>query len=205
MERLSESCVVGLFSQSARQRITILADIVECHLLKNCSVPWECIYKVISQNAERVLFERLATPRPPPKVVLKSSWQTQQQQQQQQQDTTEKCICPQLGPVWGNSTEDSETYRSRKLFRSDVSNITHVEEKPEFKVDLRIEGNVRDVILKDEERMGQMQETVENLRKGSYRKSVWEHLRKPENPMIFSVECRRILHELGNIKLHELG
>ena len=43
------------------------------------SVPSECIYKVISRNGERVLFERLATPRPPPKVVLKSSWQTQQQ------------------------------------------------------------------------------------------------------------------------------
>ena len=37
------------------------------------SVPPECIYKVISRNGERVLFERLATPRLPPKVVLASS------------------------------------------------------------------------------------------------------------------------------------
>ena len=45
-----------------------------------CSVPPECIHKVISRNGVRVLFERLATRRPPPKVVLKS-WQTQKQQQ----------------------------------------------------------------------------------------------------------------------------
>ena len=39
---------------------------------------------MISQNGDRVLFERLATPRPAPKVTLKSNWLVQQQQQQQQ-------------------------------------------------------------------------------------------------------------------------
>ena len=54
----------------------------------------------------------------------------------------------------GNSTEESETSRNRKVLRSDVPNIAHVEEKLEFKVDLRIEGIAHDVILKDEERLG---------------------------------------------------
>ena len=140
------------------------------------SVPPECIYKVISPGGERVLFERLATPRPPPKVVLKSSWQTQQQQPARR---FRECISSQLETICGyfgegkmknnpgNSTEESETSRNRKLLRSDVPYITHVEEKPEFKVDHRIEVIAHNVILKDEERMGQIQEVVEKLRTDS--------------------------------------
>ena len=44
------------------------------------TVPGDCIDRVISQNGDRVLFQRLATSRPPPKVTLKSHWQIQQQQ-----------------------------------------------------------------------------------------------------------------------------
>ena len=36
-----------------------------------------CIYKVISQNGDRTLFERLSTPAP--RVTLRSRWQPQQQ------------------------------------------------------------------------------------------------------------------------------
>ena len=46
-------------------------------------VPADCINKVTSQNGDRILFERLSTPRPAPKDTLKSTWQSQQQQQQQ--------------------------------------------------------------------------------------------------------------------------
>ena len=48
-------------------------------------MPADCIYKVISQQRERTLFERLSTPRPAPKTALKSAWQSQRQEQQQQQ------------------------------------------------------------------------------------------------------------------------
>ena len=84
----------------------------------------------------------------------------QQQQQQQQQDTSGSASArswTQSAEIWvkeemknnpGNSTEESETSRSRKLLRSDVPNITDVEEKPELKVD--IEGVAHDLILKDE-------------------------------------------------------
>ena len=44
------------------------------------NVPGECIHKVISRNGDRVLFERIATPRPATKVTLKSNWRLQQQQ-----------------------------------------------------------------------------------------------------------------------------
>ena len=42
------------------------------------------IDRVTAQDGDRVLFERLATPRPAPKVTLKRNWQSQQQQQEQQ-------------------------------------------------------------------------------------------------------------------------
>ena len=60
----------------------------------------------------------------------------------------------------GNPTEDQELSRIRKLYAQDESTVA--KEDPEFKVDLRIEGIAHDVILKDEERMGKIQEVVEN-------------------------------------------
>ena len=54
-------------------------------IITNTTVPGDCIDRVTSQNGDRVLFERLAKPRPALKVTLKSHWQTQQQQQQQPQ------------------------------------------------------------------------------------------------------------------------
>ena len=55
-----------------------------CHLQSSpmTLLPGDCIYRVIFQHGDRVLFERLAT-RPAPKVTLKSSWLVQKQQQQQ--------------------------------------------------------------------------------------------------------------------------
>ena len=102
----------------------------------------------------------------------------------------------------GNPTEDPEVYRIRKLH---AQNESTVDKEPEFKVDLRIEGVAHDVILKDEEPMGKIQQVVENSRKGSYTKPLREDLRKPENSMIFSEESSRIIHELGNIEVYEIG
>ena len=47
------------------------------------TVPGDCIDRVTIQNGDRLLFERLAIPRPAPKVTLKSNWLVQQQQPQQ--------------------------------------------------------------------------------------------------------------------------
>ena len=63
----------------------------------------------------------------------------------------------------GNPRVNPELLCVRKLKRSAES---LVEKEPEFKVDLRIEGIAQDVILKDEERMGKIQEEVERLRRG---------------------------------------
>ena len=64
-----------------------------------------------------------------------------------------------FGEDAGKPTENSETSRS---WKQNCEKDSSVEEKPEFLVDLRIEGIAHDVILKDEERMGQVQVVVEN-------------------------------------------
>ena len=60
----------------------------------------------------------------------------------------------------GNPTYNPGLPGVRKLKRSTESPVE--KEEPESKVDLRIEGIAQDVILEDEERMGQIQEEVEN-------------------------------------------
>ena len=49
-------------------------------IIVHSPVPAGCIYKVISRNGDRILLERLSTPRPAPKVTLKRYWHSQQQQ-----------------------------------------------------------------------------------------------------------------------------
>ena len=66
-----------------------------------------------------------------------------------------------------------------------------VEQKPNFKVHLRVEGVPEDVILKDEEQMKQINETVEKLKEGS--KSVLDDLENVD--MIFSEESSRVIYD----------
>ena len=77
----------------------------------------------------------------------------------------------------GNPTDNLELTSARE--RSTESLVE--KEESEFKVDLRIEGIAQNVMLKDEERMGKIQEAVEKFRNGSHTKSILEDLEKPEN------------------------
>ena len=168
------------------------------------SVPADCIYKVISQKGKRTLFERLSTLRPAPKIALKGAWQSQQQQQQQ--DTSESASSRRKlvqREEQGNPTDIPELPSARKLKRSTGSLVQ--EEQPESKVDLRIEGHAQDVILEDEERMGHIQEVVEKLEMVftlNLFLKIWE---SQKNSMMFSEESSRTVHEMGNIKLYQLG
>ena len=45
--------------------------------MTHATIPGDCIDRVTSQNGDRVLCERLETPRPTPKVTLKQNWQSQ--------------------------------------------------------------------------------------------------------------------------------
>ena len=43
------------------------------------SVPNLCIERVVSDNGDRILSQRILTPRPEPKVTLRNTWRSQQQ------------------------------------------------------------------------------------------------------------------------------
>ena len=94
------------------------------------SMPPECIYKVISRHGERVLFEIRDASTSTKSCALKRSWQTQQQQgtsgsasARSWKQSAEILVKEEMKKNPGNSTEQSETSRSRKLLRSDVPNI----------------------------------------------------------------------------------
>ena len=83
-------------------------------IITHTTVPGDCTYGVISQNGDRVPFERLATPRPAPKVTLKSSWHTQQQQ-------------PTLKEGVNSISKEIETWESKAGVRDETKNATEVE------------------------------------------------------------------------------
>ena len=104
----------------------------------------DCICKVISQNGDRILFERLSTPRPAPKVTLKSNWQSRQQQQQQQS------ICDDVTSTRRLVRETSGVaQRMIKLVQGDLYEILSqlLRKKPQFDIDLRVAGVSQDVYL----------------------------------------------------------
>ena len=49
-------------------------------IMTYASILGDCIDRVTSQDGDRVIFERLETPRLAPKVTLNKNWQSQQQQ-----------------------------------------------------------------------------------------------------------------------------
>ena len=84
-------------------------------IITHATVPGDCIYRVISQNGDRVLFERLATPRPAPKVTLKSKWHTQQQQQLTLMEGVNRI------------SKEIATWESKEGVRDETKNATEVE------------------------------------------------------------------------------
>ena len=78
----------------------------------------DCIDRVTSQNRDRAIFERLATPRPALQVTLKSNWLSQQQQQPQQ-PTFEEGV--------NSSWKQRATWESKAGVRDETKNATEVE------------------------------------------------------------------------------
>ena len=131
----------------------------------------------MSQNGDRILIGRLSTPRPAPKVTLNSNWQSQKQQS----------LC------------DDVSTSTRRLVRDPEP---AVEKKPQFEIDLRVEGVSQGGILQDEEKMKEINEKLEKLKMGSGTKSIHNDLSKGR--MIFREETSRAINEMGNMELIEL-
>ena len=70
------------FSPSTTEGTTVLANKISCHTSVQLCAGRLHLQSDFSKR-DRILDERLSTPRLAPKMVLKSVWQSQQQQQQQ--------------------------------------------------------------------------------------------------------------------------
>ena len=68
--------------------------------------------------------------------------------------------------------------------------VSTVDRKPQFEIDLRVEGVSQDAILQDEEKMKEINKKLEKLRIGSCTKSFRNDLKRKGN-MIFSEESNR--------------
>ena len=56
-------------------------------IMTYATIPGDCIDRVTSQDGDRIVFERLETPRPAPEVTLKMNGHSQQQHQHSTSDT----------------------------------------------------------------------------------------------------------------------
>ena len=102
--------------------------------------------------------------------------------------------------IKGNTTD---TQFSTSIWKQMRDTEALVDEKPEFEIDLRVEGVPQGAILKHEEQMKEISEKLKKLKFGSCTKSNRDDL-KQEGNVIFIEESSRVLYEKGNMELFEL-
>ena len=123
------------------------------------TVPRDCNDRVTSQNGDRVLFERLATPKPPSKVTSKSYWQIQQQQQQQPQQ-------PKLEDDTQSVWKQCATLESRAGVRDDAKHATERRATRQL-VQITFEAKDDTHLTVKEELIDTMTEDIERIQIGS--------------------------------------
>ena len=87
---------------------------------------------------------------------------------------------------------------SRKLVRNSVS---LVDKKPQFEIDLRVEGVPQDAILEDEEQMEEVNKKLENFAKWTMHKIAFVTIWRKRVIWSSSEESSRAIHEMGNLEL----
>ena len=109
--------------------------------------------------------------------------------------STRKLVTDQTGTrdVRGYATDDRTCTRKLEPF---------VDKKPQFEIDLRMEGLSQDAMLQDEAKMNDINEKLEKFKMGSCAKSIRNDLSKGK--MIVSEETSRAIYEMGNMELIDL-
>ena len=164
-------------------------------IITYATVTGDCNYRVISQNGDRVFFERLATPRPAPKITLKSSWRTQQQQ-------------PFLEKGVNSICKQRATWESRAGVREDTKHVTSMEiaagnsMRTVSTVDVGTHLSEQEVITDAFSNNEANAQGIERVKIGSNKICVREDL--ATDKMVFSKESRRAVFELGSVGLIEL-
>ena len=150
----------------------------------------------IRLSGDRVIFERLATPRLAPKVTFLSNWRTQQQQQQQpQQPILDKDVTS----IW----KQRATWESR--VRDDTKHATEVEQASRKLVRATSEADVGTHLSEKEVIADAFSSECSRCRTwkiGSNKICFREGLAMEK--MVFSKESSRAIFEMGNVELIEL-
>ena len=178
-----------------QSRCGLLDKIKDCdsdrqHHLQSSLTPQcqeDCIDRVTSQNGDRVIFERLAAPRPAPKVTLKSYWQTQQQHQQQPQQPTLEDDVP---SIW----KQRATWESRARVRDDAKHAMEAERAPRKLVLAPSEA-----VTGEEAPTDTNTKEIERIKIGSNKICIREDQAKEK--MVFSKETSHAISEMGNEEL----
>ena len=171
------------------------------------TIPGDCIDCMTAQNGDRVLFERLATPRPAPKVTLKRNWQSQQQQQEQRpQQLISHTDVP---SIW----KQRATWESKAEVQDDSKHIAEVDQAPgnrqQFTSQLNVDTHLSDkevsknALVKNEAVKEELTDTnteaIERIKLGLNKICFREDLK-----MVPSQESSHAIFEMGNVELIEL-
>ena len=146
LQTKSRCCVLYKISRAQDQGLQFWQT--KSHaIIVHSPVPANCICWVISQNGDRILIERLSTPRPAPKVTLKSNWQSQKQQQQQQSTCDDVTSTRRLVRESQSGTRDVRGYTTDDqigTWRPVRALERAVDKKPKFESDFWVEGVPKD-------------------------------------------------------------
>ena len=151
-------------------------------------MPGDCIDRVISKSGDRVIFERLATPRPP-KVALKSNKLTLQPQQPTLEEGVNSC--------W----KQHATWESKAGVRDETKNTTEVETASRklvqtvSKVDVGTHPREQEVITDAFSNDEANTQEIERVKIGSNKSCIREDP-VTEN-MVFSRESSRAVFEMA--------
>ena len=172
------------------------------------TVPGDCIDRVTAQNGHRLLFDRLATPRPAPKVTLRKNWQSQQQKQQPQQPTPHT----DAPGIW----KQRATWESKAEVQDDSKHISDADpvlgNRQQFTSHMDVDSHLSDkvvttnALVKNEAVKEELTDTItkaiERINIGSNKICLRQDLAKEK--MVFGQESSQAICEMGNVELMEL-
>ena len=145
------------------------------------TIPGDCIDRVTAQNGHKVIFERLATPKPAPKVTLKRIKPAAARTASAAahfQHRRHKTLEAEGDQTLGN--------RMQSISKMDVD--THLGDK-EVSTDAFSNNEANDQV-------------IQRVKVGSNNICIREHL--AQEKMVFSEESSQAVFEMGNVELIEL-
>ena len=147
------------------------------------TVPYQCIDRVVGDNGDRIIFQRILTPRPGPRVTLRDTLRPQHQQHKEQQPQPQHSESGaysrkpvQSGDRNGSrnkgSTVASDSLGSRKPLQAEKEVIQSTE------IDLRVGGISQEEIYNDKQHTDEVKNQVERLQDEPKSKNMHEDLQK---------------------------